>query len=436
MMRFVRKINFILTIFSIIGLAIACTGEELTNLRGNNETQIAESTTEPAWPGPVVGTNTTPPPAAPSSPTLPEAPTPTFPASPRLNGERVGIQLVLHQSDEDWAQSMLQVERLGIRWIKLQLAWDYLQASGAEEWGENFKRVELHLQDARRRGFKILVSLARAPNWARNTSVEQGPPQHPETLTNFLHFLYSRGIGPLIDAFEIWNEPNLMREWSGRPINGAEYMHYFAAAYEAIRHHSSTAIIITAGLSPVAELPHARDDRNFLREMYAAGLANYRDIAVGIHPYGWANPPDARCCSPGPERGWDEHPHFFFLDTLNEYRAIMNFYGHGDVSFWVTEFGWATWEDLWGEAPQAWMSYNSLARQAEYTLRALQIGEQRADVALMILWNLNFGAKEINIDQRDERAAYSLIIPAEYIERPVYWKLREAFTGCVVWDCP
>ena len=330
---------------------------------------------------------------------------------------------------------MLQIERLGVRWIKLQLPWEYFQANGPNELGVNVKRTELHLQDAKRRGFKVLGSLARAPDWARSTPMDAGPPNNPQLLANFIHFLYESRLGFLIDAYEIWNEPNLLREWTGVPINGGEYMRYFAAAHAAIRAHSPSTTIITAGLSPVGELPHAADDRRFLREMYAAGLANFQDIAVGIHPYSWGNPPDAQCCQPGGERGWDDHPHFFFTNTLDEYRQIMRAHGHGDIPFWVTEFGWATWEDLWGEPPQAWMVYNNLALQSEYTIRAIQIGEERADIEKMFLWNLNFGAQELSINNRDERAAYSLIIPAEYIERPVYWHLREALTGCVIWDC-
>ena len=435
-MKIVRKINFFITLLLLFGFTAACSNTKLTDATPDSMSHDIVANRTPNWPGAVVGPEYTRP--ATQTPTQQPTifPTATFETAPRLTGERVGIQILLHQSDQDWADSMLQIERLGIRWIKLQLAWDYLQANSPNEWEENFRRVELHLQDAKRRGFKILVSLARAPDWARSTNIEEGPPNQPETLANFIHFLYQRGVGQLIDAYEIWNEPNLIREWNGQPLTGYEYMRYFTAAYSAIRSYSSTARIITAGLSPVSELPHARDDRNYLREMYAAGLSNYQDIAVGIHPYSWGNSPDARCCELSPARGWDEHPHFFFLDTLNDYRAIMNSYGHGYVKFWVTEFGWATWEDLWGEPPQPWMAYNNLVQQSVYTLRALQIGEERGDIENMIIWNLNFGASELSINNRDERAAYSLIIPAEYIERPVYWKLREAFTGCVVWDCP
>ncbi len=438
-MKNVRNIRFTLAMIMLIGLIVSCTDGQTPIAYVENTPLSTPVTAATAWPGAVVGPDYTRPPTQspiPSTPAPTAIPMPTPPPAPRLNGENVGIQLVLHLSDEDWAQAMLQIERLGIRWIKLQLAWDYLQARGPAEWEVNIKRTELHLQDAKRRGFNILVSLARAPDWARTSHEDEGPPENPDTLANFIHFLYERGIGQLINAYEIWNEPNLIREWTGRPLNGREYMRYFAAAHTAIRSRSASVTIITAGLSPVAELPHARDDRQYLREMYAAGLANYHDIAVGIHPYSWGNPPDARCCSSGPERGWDEHPQFFFANTLDDYRAIMRSNGHGGIPFWVTEFGWATWEDLWGEPPQPWMPYNSLAQQSEYTLRALQISEERADIDKMFLWNLNFGASELNINNRDERAAYSLIIPAEYIERPVYWQLREAFTGCVIWDCP
>ena len=50
---------------------------------------------------------------------------------------------------------------------------------------------------------------------------------------------------------------------------------------------------------------------------------------------------------------------------------------------WVTEFGWATWEDYPTEAPDVWMAYNSALDQMDYTLRAFQIGQARADIGVM-----------------------------------------------------
>ena len=179
--------------------------------------------------------------------------------------------------------------------------------------------------------------------------------------------------------------------------------------------------IITAGLAPT-RAGGTVDDRLFLQQMYNAGLANYQDIVVGIHPYGWGNPPDTTCCDPIPDRGWDDDRRFFFLDTIDDYRTIMVQNGHGNIQMWTTEFGWATWEGFPTEAPQAWMIYNSVIDQANYTMRAFEIAQQRDYMGPMFLWNFNF-ATEIEIERQNEIAGYSVLVPnfnGGVQERPLY----------------
>ena len=181
-MKNARSIRFALVVIALISLTVSCS-EGQPPIAYVESTPLGTPASEAtAWPGAVVGPDYTRSPTQSPIPAPTALPTATPPPVPRLNGENVGIQLVLHLSDEDWGMAMLQVERLGIRWIKLQLAWDYLQSHSPAEWEVNFKRTELHLQDAKRRGFNILASLARAPDWARATRDGEGPPDTPTHL--------------------------------------------------------------------------------------------------------------------------------------------------------------------------------------------------------------------------------------------------------------
>jgi hypothetical protein len=161
--------------------------------------------------------------------------------------------------------------------------------------------------------------------------------------------------------------------------------------------------------------------------MYNAGLAAYTDVAVGFHPYSWGNSPDAHCCNAVDGQNWDDDPHFFFADTLEDYREIMVNNNDADADLWATEFGWATWEGFPGDAPEVWMTYNSPLEQANYTLRAFEIGQQLDYMGPMFLWNLNFAdANPQLIEERDERIAYSLVLPeGNPQERPLYWMLYD-----------
>jgi polysaccharide biosynthesis protein PslG len=370
---------------------------------------------------PTIGPSLTPIPSE-----TPGGPTPT--PLPGLDAMLIGLQIHPELEQEDWDNAMHRATQLGVGWIKVQVSWKLLQPNGADEFSTEFQRLELYLQNADFRGFRILVSVAKAPDWSRANQDADGPPDDPQALANFLSFFLNRNrLGDRIDAVEVWNEPNLVREWTGRPLGGAEYMRYFDPAYDAIRAFSSTISIVTAAPAPTGNSDGSADDRTYLQQMYNAGLAAYTDVAVGFHPYSWGNSPDAHCCNAVDGESWDDDPHFFFANTLEDYREIMVNNNDADADLWATEFGWATWEGFPGDAPEVWMTYNNPLEQANYTLRAFEIGQQLDYMGPMFLWNLNFAdANPQLIEDRDERIAYSLVLPeGNPQERPLYWMLYD-----------
>ena len=353
---------------------------------------------------------TLPPDAA--TPTVPPTVTPTpepLPALPDFDRNDLGVQLYYNMDVQTFDQIVNQAALISPGWIKMQVDWSFIQPNGPDEFGELFLLFEQHVERVARQGFKILLSVAKAPAWARSNQSEDGPPDDPAALANFLRFMLAETkIGPNVDVIEVWNEPNLVREWQGTlPFSGAGYMRLFSAAYDAIRSVSPDMGIVTAGLAPTGTSQFSIDDRVFLQQMYDAGLGNYRDIAIGAHPYGWANAPDARCCG---TQGWDDDPHFFFIQNIEDLRAVMIRNNHAEVEMWVTEFGWPTWSDFPTEAPEPWMGRLSPFQQAEYTLRALEIGRELDYLGPMFLWNLNF-ANQTLIENRVELAGFSLLYP-------------------------
>ena len=184
-------------------------------------------------------------------------------------------------------------------------------------------------------------------------------------------------------------------------------MALFKPAYTAIRSYSPNIVVISSGLAPSDTTAVSINDRDYLRQMYQSGLSNY-DVRIGVHPFGWGNPPDVRCCNKVDGQGWDDKQQFFFLDTLADYRQIMLSYGHRNAKLWSTEFGWGSWDGFAGAPPEGWMTYNTTAKQADYNLKAFQIGQALGFVDNMFLWNLNF-ANAINVNNGVEMAAYSLL---------------------------
>ncbi len=409
--------------------------------------------------GPVVGPNYTPPPTFTPGPppTLPPAnvtlpplitPGPSPTPGPILRSSLMGIQIHGYLKDDEWMRMLAYSKDLGMGWIKVQVQWKELEpAKGV--FNELYSAMTLNVQRARLQGFRTMVSIAKAPGWARPQSVfetEDGPSDNPQDFADFVARFVRDTKPEFIDAIELWNEPNLIREWRGKPLNGAEYMKYFDAAYLAIQNEQKAQpadhriIVITAGPAPTGTSPDGSslNDRDWLQQLYASGLARFgSDVAVGVHPYGWANPPDATCCKAQPGiTGWYENRSFYFRDTLDDYRQIMVRNNHAAGKLWVTEFGWATFDGLRrsdGNPASAdprvgWETLISQAQQANYVLRAFYLAQQPPYydfLGPMMLWNLNFGIIPKMIDNSREEAGFSLL-DANWTPRPVYVMLKNA----------
>ncbi len=382
------------------------------------------------------------------APPVTAGPSPT--PGPILRSDLMGVQIHPHLTNEQWDQMLDSARGLGVGWIKVQLSWKELEDAQGN-FNQDYQAQVLDVQRAGSRHLKVLLSFAKAPDWARPAGVrgqEDGPPDDPQAfadfITRFLHDVKPESV----HAIEIWNEPNLIREWRGKPMNGAEYMKYFNAAYAAILQAqrdqppmfdpNHRIIVVTAGPAPTITSAETVNDRGWIQQLYNNGLAKFGDdVVLGAHPYGWANPPDALCCMPqSGVTGWYADPSFYFRNTVDDYRKIMQRNGDGNRKLWITEFGWATYQGLRrsdggaGAVQQGsgWEMLLDQNQQASYVLRAFYLAQQPPYydfLGPMMLWNLNFAAIPTMVDNSREEAGFSLL-DASGNARPVYLTLRDA----------
>ncbi len=367
-----------------------------------------------------------PTPAPSATQAAPAAQTTSVPLTPPPNmaanvGFAYGVQV--HLPNQDMARVMQSAQELGVTWVKQQIDWAlYEPSEGAINWAPIDEMVDA-MEAA---GMNILLTVTSAPSWARDSDQEKGPPVDYRTYANFVGQMAERYAGR-VDAYEIWNEPNLRREWNTpRGISAASYVEMLRLAYVAIKTADPQAIVVTGGLAPTGfnDGVNAIDDRVYLRQMYAAGVADWSD-AIGAHPNGWANPPDSTCCRNNRPSvpAWDDHPSFFFKETLNDYREIMVANGDSGTYIWATKFGWGSNDGLNVEPPPeyAFVTYTTLDEQSSYILRGFQLGRELGYVGPMFLWNLNFC---MVVGQTGEQCLWSLLDPAGN-PRPAYLALRD-----------
>jgi hypothetical protein len=285
------------------------------------------------------------------------------------------------------------VKALGMNWVKFQLPWkDFEGTPGQRNFPDDV------VNDLSNNGISILVSIVKAPQWARpgnsNFSVE-GPPADPGTYAAYVGAFAGRYCGR-VQAIEVWNEQNLWYEWGGEALDAGRYVRLLAAAYRAIKAACPSMIVVSGAPTPTGALPPAAiRDTVYLEQMYRAGLRNYAD-AIGVHPSGYGNPPDARV-QDYQAGNYSRPSHvndssFYFRNTMEQYRNIMVKYGDANKRLWPTEFGWAS-----SSSPvpgYEYAAYNSEQAQGEYIARAFQMMRSWGFVGVAFLWNLNYNVSQ------------------------------------------
>ena len=315
----------------------------------------------------------------------------------------------------DRGAAIAAVKDLGITWVKFQLPWKEFEAAPGQRGFPDDVVNDLH-----NNGINILVSIVKAPKWARlpnsDFSVE-GPPANPQDYANYVGAFAAHYCGR-VQAVEVWNEQNLWYEWGNEPLDARRYVELLAAAYRAIKAACPGMIVVSGAPTPTgAPPPLAIRDTTYLEQMYQAGLKNYCD-AIGVHPSGYGNPPEVRV-EDFQAGNYSRPSHvndssFYFRNTMEQYRNIMVKYGDGNKRLWPTEFGWASTSSP--VSGYEYAAYNSEQQQGEYIVRAFQMMQQWGFVGVAFLWNLNYNITAPGT----EMAAFGIM------GRPAYGMLRDA----------
>ncbi len=301
--------------------------------------------------------------------TPPASPTPLarlYPL-PHLNSPEYGVQVFLwwHITYPRGGRDAELVRNLGFGWLKQQFAWrDISNVRGDYYWG----RTDAVVDEAERLGLKLLIRLDRQPKWAQadpTLKLDNAPPANLQDFADYCSAVATRYQGR-IAAYEVWNEPNLAREWGDQPPDPAAYVELLKVCYLAIKTADPQAIVVSAGLAPTGNDDETamRDDK-FFQGMYEAGAAPYFDV-LGVHAAGFMNPPerspDDTEADPALQVRWITFRH------VEDIRALMLANGDGDKQIAITEMGWTSDPS---NPVYAWYAVTE-EQKADYLVRAYQ----------------------------------------------------------------
>ena len=302
---------------------------------------------------------------------------PAAAAAPAQSG---GFEIGAHIRSTDFLGQMAEV---GMGWVKYQV----VMPGGAPDLSGIIGAVH-------GAGLKILIGAVGD----RGRAADSG--YHNE-FAGHLAAVAQQGA----DAIEVWNEPNLDREYGGSgngQVNPENYANMLRAAYGAIKSVSPNTLVVSGAPAPTGYRGGGCDnvicdDQPFLQRLAAAGAAQWMDC-IGAHHNGSPNAPDTR--NGGPT---GDHASWYFWGTLD---VSYNAFGGQRPVCW-TELGYVTGEGI-GSLPGgfSWGSNITLQNQADWLARAAQLSRDSGKVRLMIIWNADFRQFD-----DDPQAGYSIFRP-------------------------
>ena len=167
-------------------------------------------------------------------------------------------------------------------------AWRDIEPT-RDEW--HWQQPDFAVQAADYYGLGLIIRLDHPPDWALRQTEDDGiSPFDLEANAEFVTTVAERYRGR-VQGYIVWNEPNLSREWAGRPPDPAAYTALLCRAHSALKAADPGATVVSAGLARTNGGDGALDDRLFLREMVEAGAGACLDV-LGAHAYGFGHPPD------------------------------------------------------------------------------------------------------------------------------------------------
>jgi hypothetical protein len=285
-----------------------------------------------------------------------------------------GIQAFLWWRPEVAHRDLGLVRDAGFTWVKQWFAWRDIEGAGKGQY--DWSTADRIVSGAEEFGLKLIARVDHEPTWAGP------PPSNINAFVDFLTAMATRYRGR-IQAYQIWNEPNLAREWGNKPPNAAEYTQMLKAAYQAIKKADPNALVISAGMAPTTEWSQrAVPDTQFIQSMYNAGAKPYFDL-LGAHGAGYKAPPEM---DPGQVA---TDPNYYNVGDVNcpgdacriycfrhveDLRQIMVDNGDAKKRVVVLEFGWT--RDERPDSPYAWHRVEDQFVQGDYMVRAYQYAKE------------------------------------------------------------
>jgi hypothetical protein len=329
-----------------------------------------------------------------------------------------GTNTFLHKEVEVWKRQLTfqMVRDAGIAWVKQQFPWEEIEQPRKGQffdtkynqatWDKFDDIVRLALEA----GVQLIARLDRPPAWARADRTHAArPPDSLEDYGDFVGAVASRYAGRL-NHFQVWNEPNLGEEWTGKP-DPAEYARLLQVAYARIKEANPKAIVLSAPLAMTTEQgPVHLSELDFLDLMYQAGARGAFDV-LSANAYGMDRPP-----SDPPSKSV---LNFRRVELL---RQVMEKHGDAGKAVWFNEYGWNASPKEMPKEELIWQRVDE-KQQADWTVEGIQYAQRNWGWSgVFCTWYF----RQVGDIPPTKSEYYFRLVDPDFTPRPAYNAIKRA----------
>ena len=315
----------------------------------------------------------------------------------------VGVQFhcTWNQSEGKRRAVASKLAAAGVQSVRIDFAWPSLEPRRGrlDRWYVALADRCVNL--ARSRGMTVLATLLWTPSWANRGRGDGAPPTRVADFA-WLARWSARHFRSRVAAWEIWNEPNVPRFWSG---SVRRYVRLLRAGYRGVKAGDHNALVVFGGVT--------NNDDRWLSAAYRAGAHGSFDV-LATHPYQGVG--DAAPETPDTGGDW------WLLTHVPAVHELMARHGDGAKPIWFTEFGWSVHPNTPGLA--LWQRGVTQEEQAAFLTRSITMMELRYPYVEKAFWY-----KDATRPGEDSIHAGYGLLRTDLTPRPAYTALRALLLG-------
>jgi polysaccharide biosynthesis protein PslG len=335
--------------------------------------------------------------------------------SPHSMVHPYSVNTFLSQEVEPWKRekTVEMIALAGIGWIKEGFQWSEIEPAQGSYWDpkyqqDSWKKYDEIVDLAERYGIRVIARLDHTPDWAREEGTDHHtPPSDVEDFGRFVETFVERYSGR-VQYIQIWNEPNLSREWGG-DIDPEGYFELLREAYTRAKSADPNVIVLSAPMAMTNERSErAMPEFEYWEALYELGAGEYFDVITATG-YGIDQPP---------ERAPEDDT--INLRRIERLREIMERYGDSDKALWLTEYGWNASPETIPVERLDWGSVSD-EEQAEWTSRGITwMSENWEWFGLSSIWYF----RQVGLIPPDAPEYYFAMVDLEFTPRQVYLAIK------------